>query len=282
LTGREGLAAIEQYVQLRSARTRDRKSEDEWVCRVAESLQRGIEPDALTQRVLRGMTVAAEPSRLAWNREVDAYLSLFLALMKRAGDSDDAAEAQKFARAAIIVLAQSRFVLIDNLESYFQEGRPDTPLAQAARLSRAQRRAIQATIEKLRAPREALLPHLRVVGNELANLIKDPNKPEHWLDGGERLCKGVVAGVEAGSGRIDYQWAVLANAWQAVCLARHQGQTGFISRMREATERLKQSQTDPIVLAWIAQVTELPGEAPKHPAWQVVDDPNQMKRGKPD
>jgi hypothetical protein len=247
---------------------------------LALAILRGMEPDSITRQHIEAVTIRQLPAYGpdVARRHFAPFADLYDAFVKQsaANREADAAAADHYARAAIVLASQDRLVLgfaVDPLEG---------PLLDALIIDEGGRRKLLALRDALRSERAAAKPHLIVTSEALLELIQNPNDDARW----NRLVPAFAADFERGWGlcrrSVAFQYFFASNAWRLVCLARRHGKLALIdTHLKPKVEALIEQTVDPLGRRWLKEIFWLEGDAPRQPAIRFFRGPQDVKPGYP-
>jgi len=278
LEGTEAMTLIDQYTRVPPKTAADRSGA---LTEIAKAVLRGMDVDAMTRRSASRVTVATGlfGGDAGSESAVGLQARVLLEMERELKQTSDAVTARSLARAAIILGAQDRLHGARMFPRLVREG---SAVLASAELTAEADAGVRNLAQRIDAAMGENVPYLRSCSKTLIALIKGRDDPATWSEAGKQFLKSFEAGMSKSADRLDLQWEYLAEAWRAVCLARASGQTGFVDEMASILEKLRAQTNDAVLLEWIGQVLTIPGGVPKGPVMKYIDNPNDMKRGKPD
>jgi len=275
--GDAALKLIAEFAALHQNRTSPPDARERAIA-IAEAALHGMPPDALTRDTLRGVTVASD-SFYGSEIVAGARTKMYSILVREVQKPSDPQRARTLAQGLLVLMAQDRVL---GLPSLAGEVDSSSPALQTAALPDKVARVVQSIAGASGQSQEQTLGALRQTSKMLEGLIAAPNDDARWNDLKRGFCDPLEAGISAAGQRVDLHWSLLANAWRVACLAKANQRQAALDELDATLKRVRAATTDPIVMTWIDQVLTVPGPPPKRPAARFLDDPSQLKRGKPD
>jgi len=282
------LRAEMQELRARVAIADNEKNVRSSALRIAALVQNGLIPKTFNRDDLAFITL--KTTRLGNKKAGDGGVasaryvgrqSLYATLARCLKDETDKLARQQIAQALLILSSHDKLDGHTYLKAVCTVPKM-RPILAAANLDPAAEKQLIAIAERLSDEWLILGRAVRPTSDLLTELIAAGPDSPLWASKGPAFVAAFSETVVTTAPRLPSQLDVLVNGHRAVCLARHCKKSDFIQQMNAAVDQLRPKFSDPDVLRWLNEVVTMDGDVPVRPSVRFIDDPNDLKIGKPE